>query len=162
MPYIFKGRISKTDVLVDVGCGKGRVINWWLSRGFRGRMFGIELDPGVAEATRQRLSKYKNVTIITADVCESIPEDATVFYLFNPFKPDVMERFKNRLFEVFAKRGVTVLYYNPWYVDVFKKDPNWTVEEVDLGFPSYFSQTGTYRILAIVRVSGKGQETATV
>jgi hypothetical protein len=33
LPQIFAGRIGRDDVLVDVGCGKGRVINWWLSRG---------------------------------------------------------------------------------------------------------------------------------
>jgi hypothetical protein len=29
--------IHGPDVLVDVGCGKGRVINWWLKCGFRNK-----------------------------------------------------------------------------------------------------------------------------
>jgi len=51
LPQVFAGRIGRDDVLVDVGCGKGRVINWWLSRGLRNRMYGIEIDPEVAAAT---------------------------------------------------------------------------------------------------------------
>ena len=30
LPIIFDGIIHDDDVLVDVGCGKGRVLNWWL------------------------------------------------------------------------------------------------------------------------------------
>ena len=36
--------VKESDVLVDVGCGKGRVINWWLRKGCRHRIIGIELD----------------------------------------------------------------------------------------------------------------------
>lgn len=39
LPRIFNARnglqITPADVLVDIGCGKGRVINWWLGRGLR-------------------------------------------------------------------------------------------------------------------------------
>jgi len=58
LPPIFDGRIGRDDVLVDVGCGKGRVINWWLSRGLRNRIVGIELEPEVASATAKRLARY--------------------------------------------------------------------------------------------------------
>jgi spermidine synthase len=51
LPHIFAGRIGPRDVLVDVGCGKGRVINWWLSQGLRNRIVGIEINPAVAAAT---------------------------------------------------------------------------------------------------------------
>ena len=37
LPKLFNERngtaIKSSDVLVDVGCGRGRVINWWLSLG---------------------------------------------------------------------------------------------------------------------------------
>jgi len=162
LPYVFKDRIKESDVLVDVGSGKGRVLNWWLSRGYQNKMIGIELESDVAEVCRQRLRKYKNVTLIAGDVCENIPDDATLIYLFNPFKSNIMKRFKDRLFDVFGSRGnITILYYNPWYIDVFRNDPNWTVEEVDLGFPSFFTQRGTYRTLAVIRPSGKEQKATT-
>jgi hypothetical protein len=154
LPYVFKDRIKPSDVLVDVGSGKGRVLNWWLSRGYRNRMIGIELNPQVAEACRKRLRKHKNVTVITGEVCASIPEDGTLFYLFNPFSPEAMARFRNRLFELFGSQGsILVLYYNPLFVDVFATDPNWSVEVLDLGCPSYFTQTRSYRMLAVIRLA---------
>lgn len=45
--------IGEQDVLVDVGCGKGRVINYWLSQGYTNKMVGLELDPQVAAQTVQ-------------------------------------------------------------------------------------------------------------
>src|SRR5262245_61788600 len=52
--------ISKGDVLVDVGCGDGRVINFWLSQGLKNPIIGIEVVEAVADRTRQRYRKYKN------------------------------------------------------------------------------------------------------
>src|SRR5215510_10964407 len=46
--------ISKDDVLVDVGCGEGRVINFWLSRGLKNQIIGLEIVPDVAKRARER------------------------------------------------------------------------------------------------------------
>src|SRR5262245_31735372 len=67
LPYVFGDRIRPHDVLVDVGCGKGRVINWWLSQGLRNRMVGIEHNPEIASATARRLRRFRNVTIVNRD-----------------------------------------------------------------------------------------------
>ena len=72
---VFKNRIKPTDVLVDIGCGKGRVINFWLGCAPHNRIIGIELDDALAVKTRQRLRKRKNVTIISGDAISNIPVD---------------------------------------------------------------------------------------
>ena len=85
LPHVFRGRIGPQDVLVDVGCGKGRVINWWLDQGLRNRMVGLEIDPAVASATARRLSAFGNVMIIHDDATTGVPDDATLLYMYNPF-----------------------------------------------------------------------------
>ena len=85
---LFDRRIGEGDVIVDVGCGKGRVFNWLLSRGFANTMIGVELDPEIAEGCRRRLRKYANVSIIAGNILENFPDDGTIFYLFNPFHDD--------------------------------------------------------------------------
>ncbi len=149
LSLIFKDRIKTSDILVDVGCGKGRVINWWLSQDLPNHLIGIELDREVAEKTRQRLSKYKNVTIITGDAVQSIPEDGSLFYLYNPFAAHVMEDFKNRLLSLFGESGdITILYNRCKYVEVFQNDPAWSVDIVDIGGPSIlpFDQLAVIKI----------------
>lgn len=150
LSHIFANRIKPSDVLVDIGCGKGRVINWWLHSGCRNRIIGIELDEEIANRTRQRLRKYKNVTIIAGDAIQNIPADGTLFYLFNPFTADVMEAFKVHLMSLFDKdHDITILYYRCNSVDVFRNDPAWIVEVTDVGGPSIlpFSQ------LAIIKMT---------
>jgi SAM-dependent methyltransferase len=133
MPLVFAGRLQDSDVVVDVGCGKGRVINWLLSRAHRGRIIGIELDPRIAAGTRSRLHKYRNVTILQGDVLDAFPEDGDVYYLYNPFGREVLRGFKERVERAAASRrkAVTVLYYNDVHVDVFEKDARWLVQRVD-------------------------------
>jgi SAM-dependent methyltransferase len=123
--------ITETDVLVDVGCGRGRVLNYWLSRGYRNQMIGIELDEEVADATRKRLEHFPNVTILTGSVLDHIPPRGTVFYLYHPFDARVCEQFKTRLAATFAGSGnIVLLYNNCVHVDVFRNDPHWIVKDL--------------------------------
>src|SRR5690348_3398266 len=86
--------IGESDFLIDVGCGKGRVINYWLHMGCRNRIIGVELNEQVADRTRDRLKGYPNVTIITGNILDHILPDANFFFLYNPFGKPVMEKFK--------------------------------------------------------------------
>jgi len=134
LPFIFtRDTIQESDVLVDIGCGKGRVINWWLSRGFANQIVGMELDQTIARKTKWRLRRYTNVKIICGDALVHLPKNGTIFYLYNPFKEPWVVGLKQRLELLFAKRGgITVFYYNCVYSEVFKNDPNWIVEEIVL------------------------------
>ena len=150
LPHIFAQRIGPDGVLVDVGCGKGRVINWWLSQGFRNRMVGIELDADVASATAARLRRFPNVTIVNQDATAWMPDDATIAYLYSPFSASVMERFKAHLVDRFGERGITLLYWNPQYVEVFLNDPSWTtrlVELTDVADPRIAGSHGWYAVI---------------
>jgi SAM-dependent methyltransferase len=122
------GEIRAGDVLVDVGCGKGRVINWWLRSGFRNRIIGIELDPEVAAKTRRRLRRHQNVSIICGDAIDELPADGSVYYLYNPFKAPVVRAFRDRLAEMSAGE-VRIYYYHPRHIDLFENDQRWTVSD---------------------------------
>ena len=128
---IFQGRLRESDVLVDVGCGKGRVIAWWIRQGVGSRIVGLELDEGVAEQTRRRLRRHPNVTVLTGDAVDNVPPDGSLFYMHNPFGEAVVRAFAERLKAIHpAGDGVRILYYNPVHVEVFRSDPAWTVEDV--------------------------------
>ncbi len=133
LPLIFKDRVQKSDVLVDIGCGKGRVINWWLHHHFENQIIGIELDRAVARRTQRRLAKYKNVRIIWGDALCHLPWNATILYLYNPFTAPWVAKLKGQLNVFATMNGITLFYYNCVHVDVFRHDPNWIVEIDDLG-----------------------------
>jgi SAM-dependent methyltransferase len=138
---IFRDRIAPDDVLVDVGCGKGRVLNHWLASGLKNKIVGIELDPDVAARTRRRLRRYRNVTVLVGDAVQLLPMEATVCYLFNPFGEEAVARFKAS-FESNCPSAL-LMYYNPKHLGRFSADDTWQVETVDLkpqlppGYPAH-------------------------
>ena len=116
------------DVIVDVGAGKGRSINWFLDRYPGTRIVGIELDPDICADTARRLRRHANVEILCGDATTLLPADGTVFYLFNPFDESVMRRFARAMLE----RGspATIVYLNAKHVVAFEDDPRFTVTPV--------------------------------
>jgi SAM-dependent methyltransferase len=130
---LLKGRLGADDVFVDVGCGQGRPFIWLLHKGYRNPMIGLELDPEVAERTSHRFERHPNVTIIPGDAVENLPDCGTLFYMYNPFDRDVMQRLKRRLDLIRRDTGVRVIYHNGVHIDVFRDDPAWDVAELDSG-----------------------------
>jgi SAM-dependent methyltransferase len=129
-------RIAPDDVLVDVGCGRGRVINWWLSRGWRNRMVGLELVPRIAGETAERLRRFPNVEIRCGDAVQTVPPEGTFFYLYNPFDAPVMSRFADALLaRADRPRELRIVYFNCRHLDVFADDPRWRVRRLDTGEP---------------------------
>lgn len=129
-------RARPGDVAVDVGCGRGRAINWWLDHGVRGPIIGIEIDPDVAQQTRRRLARAGNVTILTGDAVTLLPPDGTLFFLYNPFDQRTMRRFEERLAALCGGSDrLRVVYYNAQHADVFLWSGRWTVTPVRAGLP---------------------------
>ena len=130
MDQLFAGRIKNDDVLVDVGCGRGRVINHWLKLGLKNKIYGLEIDPSEATKTARRLQKWKNVSIRCGNAIEILPGDATLVYLFNPFTETLMRAFSKRLLEMTTerKKRLTVIYYAPVHLDVFLEEVSWHTE----------------------------------
>ncbi|HEV2642522.1 MAG TPA: hypothetical protein VGT98_07440 [Candidatus Elarobacter sp.] len=112
-------RPQRDDVLVDVGCGKGRVIIYWLHRHFGQRLIGLELDPDIAARTARQFRRFRRVRIIAGDAIENVPDDGTLFYLYNPFTEDKVVELERRLHALRPGQRVRVVYYNPNFLDAF-------------------------------------------
>jgi hypothetical protein len=113
--------IHESDILVDVGCGKGRVINWWLDNFPKNKIYGIELDPEIAQKTRIRLKRFQNVQIITGNILENIPTDGTIFYMYNPFDESIMESFSEKITDLFHQQNadIRIIYSIPKHIKAF-------------------------------------------
>ena len=149
--HLFRGRVKPCDVLVDVGCGKGRVINSWLADGYSNRMIGVELDAEIAASTRARLRHFQNVSIVCGDIVANFPDDGTLFYLFNPFDAPVMMRFKDRLKQSVSRSPIgeaTVIYYNCCHAEVFANDEACGIEYGNLEHP--------FAVIRVLARRGKG------
>ncbi len=83
------------DSFVDVGCGKGRLLAYMLSRKFPGRITGIEMNPTTAAVARKWLQHFPQdkVRLIEGDAFRQQYDEYTVIYLFRPFETDYFMRF---------------------------------------------------------------------
>lgn len=130
LELLFDGRIGERDILVDVGCGAGRVVNQWLRMGITNQIYGLENDRWLAAATRLRLRRRRNVIIVDGDAPSTLPPDATFFYLFNPFDESTTRRFAESIVEQVqtANHAVTIVYFNCKHVIAFLEHPEFAVE----------------------------------
>jgi hypothetical protein len=126
LAQIFRDRVRPDDVLVDIGCGKGRVLNFWLHHFPGQRVIGVEHDAEIALATKRRLRRHENCSVVIGDAGTWLPPDGTLFFLYNPFDRRCTQAFVDRLNEI-ARSTTRVLYSNPRHCDVFFDDPLWAV-----------------------------------
>ena len=148
LPKIFSSiNINAHDVIVDVGCGSGRVILWLLKKGYKNKIIGIELNPDIAKKTKRLFAKYSNVSIVEGDIIDNIPKYGTIYYLYNPFEPFILRRFKEEISKKFTDKE-TILYFHCPHVEVFEYDDNWQVNIKEINEPG----TGIeYDKLAIIK-----------
>lgn len=110
------------SVLVDFGCGKGRVLLLAVLRGMK-KAVGIEFSPELCAIARENVRIVEQATesrldiaVIEGDVTHyEIEDDQNVFFLFNPFDDVVMEAVVENIKKSLQRkpREIAVIYYNP-------------------------------------------------
>ncbi len=121
--------LGKNDVIVDVGCGKGRVFNYLLHKGAKNKMIGYEINADVAERAKKQLNRFKNVEIRSENIFDNFPSEPNIFYMFNPFSQLLMKEFKECIYNIKDRKPV-ILYYNPTCLGVYD-DPRFKYEVID-------------------------------
>ena len=94
-----RSAVRPSDVFVELGCGKGRVVLDAARRYPFRRVVGVELAPALSEVARALLERERDglrcrdLRIETTDATEfAIPDDMTHAYLYNPFNGATFER----------------------------------------------------------------------
>lgn len=112
------GLIRKGNVLLDYGCGKGRV-DFFLSRQTRCRAIGIEYDERIwqkAEENRNSGSFVDKVSFVCMDAREfNVPVDVDRIYFFNPFSVEILQRVLARIRDSYyeSMREILLFIYYP-------------------------------------------------
>lgn len=129
---VFKGmNFNKDDKFIDVGCGKGRILAEMERLKFPGQLYGIELNPKVAEYAQSWASRYDNLTIYSGDAFSLDYNEYSIIMLCRPFLEDMFVTFLNKL-ENDIKHPVTVILYVDNYMAKYVKDkPGWDLVKKD-------------------------------
>ena len=96
------GFFGKDDVVLDYGCGKGRV-GFFLSYRTKAASIGIEYDEHIyREALVNRstvISRVKPDFVHTRAEAYPVPETASRCYFFNPFSVEILHKVMARILE---------------------------------------------------------------
>ena len=136
IPHLLGPVMRPGDVFVDVGCGRGRVLNWVLDDGRAAQIFGIEIEKRFAAEVALRHRDHDRITVVAGDALTALPDGATLFYLWNPFDGAVMARFKERLIGKYGALGtlhdLRVVYHHARFIDVWRSDARCAVQRIEL------------------------------
>jgi precorrin-6B methylase 2 len=114
--------VRPTDVFVEFGCGKGRVVLDAARRYPFARVVGVELSDELSDMSRRLVESNRaslrcsDVRIHTGDATSfTVPDDAMYAYLFNPFVGATFERVLSNVIESLDRRPprLTIIYVQP-------------------------------------------------
>ena len=112
------GFFGKGDVVLDYGCGKGRV-GFFLSYRAKVRTVGIEYDERIyADAMENRkstISRVKPDFLLTRAEAYEVPEDVNRCYFFNPFSVEILHKVMAHILESWYEnpREIFLFFYYP-------------------------------------------------
>ena len=115
--------INQSDIIIDCGCGKGRVLLIASQYKFN-KVIGIEFSPeliAIAYANIKRCKKYNNfnidkIKIFEGDVLDyKFNNNESVFYLYNPFSNIILDKLCDHIVRSFNTnpRKILIAYVNP-------------------------------------------------
>jgi predicted RNA methylase len=110
--------LTEDDVLVDLGCGMGRVVCCAALRGLRG-VIGVEYESALAEIARQNADRlcgrHAPLTIVHGGAEDFDYSRGTIFYLYNPFGAEILGQVMTRLEKSLAHRSgpFRIVYMKP-------------------------------------------------
>ena len=110
--------ISSEDVVLDYGCGKGRV-DFFLSYRAKARTIGIEYDARIYQDAldnqKTALSKAKTSFVLTNAESYEVPFQVNRCYFFNPFSVEILHKVMARILESYYEelRELFLFFYYP-------------------------------------------------
>ena len=112
------GLIRKKDVVLDYGCGKGRV-DFFLSYQTKANTIGIEYDERIYQSALENqktvVSKGKSDFILARAEEYEVPSEVNRCYFFNPFSVELLRKVMARIIESYYEnpREMFLFFYYP-------------------------------------------------
>lgn len=112
------GLIRKDDVVLDYGCGKGRV-DFFLAHQLGAKTIGIEYDERIYRSALENqmtiASKAKVDFVLTSAETYEVPQEVKHCYFFNPFSVEILHKVMNKITDSYyaSPREMFLFFYYP-------------------------------------------------
>ena len=123
-PYCVLERLAESDligaedVLLDYGCGKGRV-DFFLPYRTKAKTIGIEYDARIygeaMENQKTAVTKAKTAFVLANAENYEMPQMVNRCYFFNPFSVEILQKVMARILESYYEdiREILLFFYYP-------------------------------------------------
>ena len=112
------GFIAPEDVVLDYGCGKGRV-DFFISHRIQAKTIGIEYDERIYQSAieNQETASLRAAVEFVSERAEAyeVPAEVNRCYFFNPFSVEILRKVMARILESYYAnpREVRLFFYYP-------------------------------------------------
>ena len=112
------GFVHKRDVVLDYGCGKGRV-DFFLSYQAKANTIGIEYDERIYQSAldnqKTAVSGARTEFVLARAEAYEVPSKVNRYYFFNPFSVELLRKVMARFIESYYEnpREVFLFFYYP-------------------------------------------------
>lgn len=109
--------ISADNIVIDYGCGKGRV-GFYLHHMIGCKTIGLEYDEKICQQALYNLDCYgkkEGISFLWENAAEYQIEDADCFYFFNPFSVEILHSVLARILDSYYEkpREMKLFFYYP-------------------------------------------------
>ena len=131
------GFLDENSVVVDYGCGKGRV-GFFLNRQLGCKAIGIEYDERIFAQAMENLRNYRGegISLLNTRAEDYEPREADSFYFFNPFSVEILRAVLQNILESYYEnpRDMRMFFYFPsdeYLGELMTNDALMFVDEID-------------------------------
>ncbi len=131
------GFLNEDSVLVDYGCGKGRV-GFFLNRQLGCKIIGIEYDDRIFAQAMENLRNFKRdgISLLCTRAEDYLPMEADSFYFFNPFSVEILRAVLQNILQSYYEdpREMRLFFYFPsdeYLGELMTNDALMFVDEID-------------------------------
>jgi SAM-dependent methyltransferase len=126
----------ENSILIDVGCGKGKVLMMASEYGFK-KILGVEFSPDLCAIARNNIDVYRkrrsgpvaDIEVVESDIIDyDLRGEENVFYLYNPFDDVILGRLIKNIEQSVKKRPrkIWLIYHTPRYTDIIEREKFFT------------------------------------
>jgi len=125
------GLIRKGDVVLDYGCGKGRV-DFFLFHQTKAKTIGIEYDERIYESAleNQKTALSEADFVLMRAEAYEVPPEVNRCYFFNPFSGEILHKVMARVMDSYYENPREILFFFYYPSDEFVADLM-AVDELD-------------------------------
>jgi SAM-dependent methyltransferase len=121
-------------VLLDYGCGKGRVITCAAAQPYK-KVIGIKFSwlINIAQKNIEHMHHRKAKEIVLKQ-CDAqyftVPSEVNIIYFYNPFISSLLEKVTKNIYSSFVKvpRKIFIIYFNNDHFDKIISNQSWLIK----------------------------------